>query len=457
MSLRFDKQTFQAGEPITATLLLRSVTNQFVRYAARPVGFSDGPIGFEVSNSNGRQVAQHSHTIGNTGGWPETKKAHQEATCPRGGRSSKISGPSRPIGTCIFSAVRQFKDMIQAWHQLRSQRRIFQFAILWLVIPSGFAIVRASESATGYLLVANKGDRTLAIVDPVAGAVVAEVPENGITGHEVVASADGRRAFVPIYGNAGVGRPGTDGSLIRVIDLEKRAVVGTVDLGKGLRPHCAVMGPSNGLLYVTTELDQSVTVIDPATLQITAKIPTGQAESHMLAITRDGRRGYTANVGPGTVSALDLAAKKLVTVIPVSKQTQRISLSVDDRWVFTADQAAPRLAVIDTATNGVRTWIELPSTGYGTAPTPDGRWLLVALNRINAVAVIDLKSFKLVRTLEVPNAPQEILIQPDGADAYVSCDASHQVAVVDLKAWKVAKLIATGSGTDGLAWASRKQ
>jgi len=347
--------------------------------------------------------------------------------------------------------------MIQAWHIPGSKQLLVQFAILSLASFCGSSIVQASESATGYLLVANKGDQTLAIVDPAAGTIVAAVPEHGITGHEVVASADGRRAFVPIYGNAGVGRPGTDGSLIRVIDLGQREVVGTVDLGKGLRPHCAVMGPRNGLLYVTTELDQSVTVIDPATLQITGKIPTGQAESHMLAITRDGQRGYTANVGPGTVSVLDLEAKKLVAVIPVSQQTQRISLSVDDRWVFTADQTAPRLAVIDTQTNGVRTWIELPSTGYGTAPTPDGRWLLVALNRINQVAVIDLQTFKLARTLEAPKAPQEILIQPDGAYAYVSCDASHQVAVVDLKAWKVVKLIATGPGTDGLAWASRKQ
>jgi len=109
--------------------------------------------------------------------------------------------------------------------------------------------------------------------------------------------------------------------------------------------------------------------------------------------------------------------------------------------------------VIDTATNGISTWIDLPGTGYGTAPTPNGRWLLVALNHINKVAVIDLKTFRLARTLDVPKAPQEILVQPDGALAYVSCDASHQVAVIDLKEWKVAKLIATGPGTDGLAWA----
>ena len=341
--------------------------------------------------------------------------------------------------------------MITKRHILRAAQPML--LVLWLVTLAGFPRIQAAESATGYLLVANKGNQTLAIVNPVAGAVVAVVPENGVTGHEVAASPDGRRAFVPIYGNAGVGRPGTDGSLIRVIDLVKREVVGTVDLGKGMRPHCAVMGPKNGLLYVTTELAQCVTVIDPATLQITAAIPTGQAQSHMLAITRDGKRGYTANVGPGTVSVLDLQAKSLVAIIPISRQTQRISLSVDDRWVFTADQTAPRLAVIDTATNGVSTWIDLPSTGYGTAPTPNGRWLLVALNHINKVAVIDLKTFRLARTLDVPKAPQEILVQPDGALAYVSCDASHQVAVIDLKEWKVAKLIATGPGTDGLAWA----
>jgi DNA-binding beta-propeller fold protein YncE len=173
----------------------------------------------------------------------------------------------------------------------------------------------------------------------------------------------------------------------------------------------------------------------------------------MLAITRDGRRGYTANVGPGTMSVLDLEEKKVITIIPISRQVQRISLSVDDHWVFTSDQAKPQLAVIDTATNGIRFWVELPSTGYGTVPTPDGHYLLVALNKINKVGVIDLSAMRLVRTVDVPKAPQEILVQPDGATAYVSCDASKQVAVIDLKNWKVENLIETGPGTDGLAWA----
>jgi len=163
----------------------------------------------------------------------------------------------------------------------------------------------ATEATGPLLLVANKGDHTLGLIDPVAGKQVAAIAEDGITGHEVIASPDGQRAFVPIYGNSGVGGKGTDGSVIRVIDLPRKAIIATIDLGKGLRPHCAMIGPRNGKLYVTTELAESVTVIDPVTLKITGSIPTGQSQSHMLAITHDGRRGYTANVGPGTVSVLD--------------------------------------------------------------------------------------------------------------------------------------------------------
>ncbi len=324
-----------------------------------------------------------------------------------------------------------------------------------LVVSSavGFSAAAQNLSAHGLLLVCNKGDHTLGLIDPVTGKMMATVPEDGVTGHEVVASLDGRRAFVPIYGNSGVGHAGKDGQIIRVVDLAQRAVTGTVDLGKGLRPHCAVMGPKNGLLYVTTELGECVTVIDPQTLQVTGTIPTGQPESHMLAITRDGQRGYTANVSTGTVSVLDLEAKKLLAVIPVCQTAQRISLSTDDRWVFTSDQQHPRLAVIDALTNGISRWIEMPATGYGSAPTPDGRWLLVALPRLNQVAVIDLPAMKLARTVDVAKAPQEVLVRPDGAVAYVSCSGSRQIAEIDLRRWQVKRLIEAGPGADGLAWA----
>ena len=327
-------------------------------------------------------------------------------------------------------------------------------SLVMLVIPLLRASTPAGPSVShGFLLVANKGDHTLGIIDPDSGQQVAVVDEGGVTGHEVAASPDGKTAYVPIYGNSGVGAPGTDGHSIAVIDIASRRLLKTLDLEKPLRPHCAVFGPKDGLLYVSTELANSITVIDPATLRVVGSVPTGQPESHMLTIASDGRRAYTSNVHAGTVSAIDLQTRKTLAVIPVSKHAQRISLSRDDRWVFTADQTEPRLAAINTRTNKVQSWVPLPALAYGTAPTLDGHWLLVTLPSAGKVAVVDIGAMKVVREVEVPKSPQEILVRPDGEVAYVSCHESRKVAAINLKTWKVDKLIEAGPMADGLAWA----
>ncbi len=321
------------------------------------------------------------------------------------------------------------------------------------ILSFGFAAEVPQRPGQGLLLVANKGDHTLSIVDPVSGREIERVPESGITGHEVAASPDGQTAWVPIYGNSGVGQPGTDGQTLDVIDLASRRRIATIEFPKPVRPHCAVFG-RDGMLYVSNELADAITVLDPRTRTILRSISTGQPESHMFAITRDGRRAYTSNVHAGSVSAIDLILNKVAAVIPVSKEAQRIALTPDDRFAITADQTTPRLAVIDTTTNTISTWISLPGIAYGTCATPDGRWLIVALIRLSKVGVVDLQSMKLARTIDVPKAPQEVLVRPDGKVAYISCDASHKVVELNLATWEIDRAIEVGPGADGLAWAA---
>lgn len=303
------------------------------------------------------------------------------------------------------------------------------------------------------LLVANKGDHTLGIVDPATNKQTMAVPENGVTGHEVTASPDGKTAYVPIYGNSGVGKPGTDGTNMVAIDIASGKITGNLDFGHGVRPHCAHFGPKNGLLYVSTELDKTISIIDAKALKLIGSVPTGQAESHMFIISPDGKRAYTANVGPGTVSVIDLDAKKTLKIIPISSNTQRIAVSVDGKMVFTSDQTKPRLAVIHTATDKVEHWVDLPGLGYGTAPTPDGRWLVVAVPTVNKVAVVDLQTMTVAHTLDVPKAPQAAAVRPDGKIAYVSCDSAGKIAVIRTSDWQIDSFIDAGKGADGLAWA----
>jgi DNA-binding beta-propeller fold protein YncE len=325
------------------------------------------------------------------------------------------------------------------------------------LVLSSLVLAFAFSGYAQTLLIANQGDHSVSVVDTTSKKQVGVIQETipGEWGHEIAASPDGRVAYLPIYGNSGVGRPGLDGSKMLVIDIPTRKITGSVDFGRGVRPHCVVYDRNQNLLYVTTELTQTITIVDPKSLKVVGAIPTGAPESHMLAISSDGKRGYTSNVGSGSVSVLDLVARRTLTMIPVAPKAQRISISNDNKFVFTSDQTKPQLAVIDTAKNKVKTWITLPSLGYGTASTRDGKWLLVALPSIDKVAVVDLGSMKVSRTIDVCRSPQEILVRPNGI-AYVSCFESNQVAAFDVAQGKVQALIDVGKGSDGLAWAETK-
>jgi YVTN family beta-propeller protein len=304
-------------------------------------------------------------------------------------------------------------------------------------------------TTAGFLVIANQGEHTTLLVDLATRETLARVVV-GINGHEVAVSPDGHFAYVPIYGNSGVGKPGTDGDSIDVIDLRERKLAGHIALGKPVRPHCAKFGP-DGLLYVSAELANAIFVVDTAARKVLGEIPTGQIESHMFVITPDGRRAYTSNVGAGSVSVLDLRKRTLVITIPVARKIQRISISPDGRRVYTHDQDSPRIAVIDTATNSIANWIALPATVYSSAPTPDGRWL-VANAPSGKLFVVDAATSKVAHSFDIPQATGEVLVTPDGSRAYISCPQAGTVEILDLHSWKLEAPLKLTPWVDGLAF-----
>jgi YVTN family beta-propeller protein len=203
---------------------------------------------------------------------------------------------------------------------------------------------------------------------------------------------------------------------------------------------------------VTAELANAVYVVDPTSRKVIAEIPTGAPESHMIAISPNGMRAYTANVGAGSVSVLDLKKRTLVTVIPVAKTVQRICISRDGKQVFTHDQGAPRIAVIDAATNKIDHWISVPATVYSSSPTLDGRKLL-ANSPSGKIFLIDLANSQVEQSFDIPAAVGEVLLATDGKLAFVSCPQSGTIEILDLRAGKLLEPIRLTKGVDGLAWA----
>jgi YVTN family beta-propeller protein len=333
-------------------------------------------------------------------------------------------------------------------------------AISLLLFSISLSEAAVDNSAKGTLVVVNQFEHNVSLVEIALRRRFATIPV-GVNGHEVGVSPDHRSLYVPIYGNSGVGKPGTDGASIDVIDVGKRQVSSSIDLGKPLRPHRAEFGPG-ALLYVTGELANEIIIVDPATEKVTAEIPTGQPQSHMFVFSPDQRRAFTSNVGAGNISVLDVPGRRLISVIPVAKTIQRISISPDGKRIFTHDQDSPRLAVIDISDNAgaagykVSNWVDLPEVAYASAPTPDGKWLLAISAKKHLLLAIDLATLKVVKSLDLPGTPSEILVSPDGGTAFVSCMDSGKVAVVDVPAWQLLDPVILTPGVDGLAWIPAK-
>src|SRR6218665_3401193 len=193
------------------------------------------------------------------------------------------------------------------------------------------AFLFAAPAAAQTLLIGNKGENTLSFVDLASGRELGRAP-TGRMPHEIAVSPDGRQAAVVAYG----------GRTIDIFDVATRTKLRTVDLAPNEGPHGLVWLP-DGRILATTERSQSHTIVDTRNGDRVSAIPTGQQTTHMVAVSPDGRRAYTANIRSASVSVIDLAAGRKLSDIAVGGQPEGIGLSRDGRTLWVGDNAGARV------------------------------------------------------------------------------------------------------------------
>jgi YVTN family beta-propeller protein len=318
-------------------------------------------------------------------------------------------------------------------------------ALIALAIVLAPATFNAQSSAR--LLVLNKEDADLAIVDPVSGSVIGKVPV-GQGPHELVVSTDGKYAFASNYGTGPA-----PGQTISMIDIASQKELRRIDVAPLQRPHGLAFAA--GKLYFTAEANKKIARYDPAANKVEWEFETGQAGTHMVLPTRDARTLFTSNIGSDNVSAIEQGAGGAwtQTLIAVGKGPEGIDLSPDGKTVWSAHSRDGGVSVIDTATKKVVQTIALGTKRSNRIKlTRDGKFALVSDLEAGDLVVVDTATRKEIKRLALGKSPEGILIPSTGDVAYVAVNGDNHVAAIDLKTWQVAKKISTGMGPDGMAW-----
>lgn len=302
------------------------------------------------------------------------------------------------------------------------------------------------------LVVLNKAENTLAIVDVETGQVLGRAP-TGEGPHEVTVSADGKTAYV---GNYGGREPGHS---ISVIDLATRNAR-QVDLGPLRRPHG--IAERGGQIYFTAEMNKLIARYDPASDRVDWLMGTGQNATHMIIVTVDGSRMFTANIASDSITIFEHATGAAAqnplawneTVVAVGKGPEGIDLSPDGRELWAANSRDGSVSIVDVAQKKIAQTVDVKTRRSNRLKfTPDGKLVLISDLDAGELLVVDAAARKELKRIPIGPSAEGILIAPDGTRAYVAAEGDDSVAVVDLKTFAVIKKLQTGKGPDGMAWA----
>jgi DNA-binding beta-propeller fold protein YncE len=325
-------------------------------------------------------------------------------------------------------------------------------------------VLLAENTPPKALLVLAKSDNTLAIVDPASLKVVARMP-SGPDPHEVVASADGRFAYVSNYGGGAY-------NTITVIDLVEQRTLPAVDLGPLRGPHGLVF--AGGKVWFTAEAAKAVGSYDPAAKKIDWALGTGQNRTHMIFVSEDLKHIVTSNVSSATMTLIEKGVGGGrgggrgpgrggppqgdwdETVIAVGRGAEGFDVSPDGKEIWAANAQDGTISILDLADRKVVQTLAADVTGANRLKfTPGGKLVFVSTLSGPNVTIFDAATRAVVKRVKVGRGAAGIQMQPDGSVAYVACTPDDYVAIIDLQSLEVTGHIDAGKQPDGMAWAAR--
>ena len=237
---------------------------------------------------------------------------------------------------------------------------------------------------------------------------------------------------------------------ISVIDGESLEVTDTIEVGQ--RPRGIVLSNDGSLLYMCTSDDNHVEVLDLDSREVLHSLPSGP-DPELMALSPDGKFLYIANEDDNLVTVVDVDKRSKVTEIPVGIEPEGIGLSPDGKWLVNTSETTNMAHFINTETLEIEANVLVDTRPRVAQFTEDGNEVWVSAEIGGTVAVIDTQSKEIKHriTFEVRGLPPEtiqpvgIKLSTDGSNkAYIALGPSARVAVVNMTSFEVEDYLLVG-------------
>ena len=154
-----------------------------------------------------------------------------------------------------------------------------------------------------------------------------------------------------------------------------------------------------------------------------------------IALSADGRTIYLAGCKyyctTGSLELIDLASGNLRSTIAVGPAPFRLALSPDGRRAYTTNLGGPSLSIVDLAGGKATATQPVGTEPTGLAVAPDGSRVYVAAKQSRSLTIVRGDGSAVVGTVSLDGMPRDVVASPDGRRVYVSTSAPNVVVVSD--------------------------
>jgi len=307
-----------------------------------------------------------------------------------------------------------------------------------------------------YLLVGNKGDDSISFINLETGRETARRPVSAKAPHEIAVTPSGQFAAVVNYGSA----------VIDIFNIAFKSIETTINLGENLNPH-GIVALKNGGFVATTEGGNSIVILSPnhdfskfgsgpcPTYDWTVEsISTGEAGTHMIALTPNEDMAFTANLQSGTISQINLTTKKVKSV-PSGKEVEGIAVTQDGTEVWASIRGEDKVIVYETTSLKQIAEIAVGAFPLRIIASPDGKSMATSNLADGSISVLNVGTKQVERTIRVSGARETaqvtLLFSKDGSRLYAAETGINKIAEIDFLSGQVVGRLSAGSQGDGLA------